>query len=299
MVIGGPLLLLGLVSAVAWVKDFAGLGPVVGERRVSEYPGVYRDVMDRYQDLSARDRAALLHRLAGQLSPVPDWLDGLQRSGFGLLCLGEDHEDSTRRFLAREFFGRVDVDVLALETTTRGLEGIRATVASGGRLVRLLDADLSALLGAALARNPGLRLAGIEETRRQRINRHELERPGLRDDSVVANFWGHFEPGGRHVVLFGALHCADRRGWLYRRLFDMAPGRVALGAANVRVVGVHQDPVIRTLARFLRDIGVVEGDFVVSDTRRLEPMLRDWFGPLESTFHRYRTLVVFRGTAPP
>ena len=66
------------------------------------------------------------------------------------------------------------MDVLALETTTRGLEGIRATVASGGRLVRLLDADLSALLGAALARNPGLRLAGIEETRRQRINRHQV-----------------------------------------------------------------------------------------------------------------------------
>ena len=58
----------------------------------------------QFSKLSAGERAALLKNLHQNIVSVERWLDSLRGTGFSVLCLGENHEDATRQFLARTLF---------------------------------------------------------------------------------------------------------------------------------------------------------------------------------------------------
>ena len=281
-----------------WVRTRFGPTPAelaaAKRARVAEPSLVALRAVDRYMRLAAEERSDLAASLHAGLVPVRTWVARLDEGVFQVICLGEDHEESTRDFLARELFTKVSVDMLLLEVTPEGLERIDEAMASGGGPVRLLGADVAAILEAARARNAAIEVAGIEETKHQRLARRDLGRPGFRDDSIARNFRDRFRRGRRHVVLIGALHCTDQRSWLFARVRSELSSRTAGETLSVRVVGQHQSRTVADFVHFLDRIGFPHRDFVIVDPRSLHPLLEEWFRLLVSTLRRYDKVIVFR-----
>jgi hypothetical protein len=100
------------------------------------------------------------------------------------------------------------------------------------------------------------------------------------------------------VILYGALHCNDESGWLYRHLREQSPPREALRMLSVQILGVHQHGPLEAFVTFLDALGMAPGDFAIPDTRRLPPLVGDWFGLLQQqVLSRIDALVVFRDGA--
>lgn len=248
---------------------------------------------------SASEQAALLKNLQRNIVSVERWLDSVRRRGFSVLCLGENHEDATRQFLARTLFSELNIDVLFLEVTSHQVGIITQELRSEQELswerepISLLDADIAGIIRATRIRNPDMELIGIEETKRQRIARQRGDKPGSRDESIYNNFWRHFRYGRRHVVLFGALHCTNRPQWLYGRIRRLGPRRVADEMINVRILEEHQDGRVEAFIYFLGRIGIHRDNFVVVDSKKLHPLIFDWFKDLGVTLKDFTALMVF------
>lgn len=255
------------------------------------------EALEGFGALAAAERAAVRRNLGAAVVPLEAWLDGLWVAGLELVCLGENHDEHTRRFLADRVFPRFEADALFLEATAEGLGRIHSRIDAGSRHVALLEADISAIIVAAREKNPDLVVRGIEETDRQRKRRYRLGR-GSREESMAANMGRWYEDGRRHVVLIGALHCKDRPEWFYRHAAAGIPDLTAGGMLNVRVVGEHQDGPIEAFVYFLDELGLAAGDFAIPDTDALDPRLRDWFLLLwDQTLGPYRAVVVFQPPA--
>jgi hypothetical protein len=78
------------------------------------------------------------------------------------MCIGELHEESTRNFLAEEFFAKLSTDVLLLEVTPKDLKHITKWMDAGRDYFPLLDADIMSILGAVTDRNSAIKIRGIE-----------------------------------------------------------------------------------------------------------------------------------------
>lgn len=289
--------MVGLILLHDWIRSEFGptpeeLAAAKRARSTSPRPAALHAV-EQFAQLPTDEQRELTADLESSLIPIDEWLEDLDRADYETLCLGEDHEPETRDFLAKEFFAKYRTDVLLLETTPGGLEGMNKAIQKGSPKVHLLEVDIAAILKAARVRNPKLLVAGIEETRRQRLDRLG-DRAGFRDNSIVSNFWGEYRPGSRHAVLFGALHCTNNPKWLYERLRHLAPRRVAEKMLSVRILAKHQDESVEDLVDFLDRIGFEKRDFVIPDSRALNPYLYKWFWLLPSNIQRFQAIVVFR-----
>ncbi|MDX1432654.1 MAG: hypothetical protein R3286_09415 [Gammaproteobacteria bacterium] len=248
--------------------------------------------LEEYRALPADGREAILANLRSNVVPLASWLDALEQRGYGLLCVGERHEDATRRFLAERVLPSLGVDVLMLEATSDELAAITKRVYANEKRVTLLGADIAAVIRAARRRNPYLVLAGIEEHPAQRTQRQD-RRQGSRDRSITANLRSHLRPGKRHVAIFGALHCTDQPGWLYARI-GAEEHRLARGdMLSVNVLGRHQDGTLEAFVWFLDSLGIATGDFAVPRTAALHRAVYEWFSPLTRSFAYYQAVVVF------
>ena len=263
-----------------------------GYRRTAE------NALRRFSRLSAAEQAVLRKNLEGNIFGVSSWLDSLRKSKIRMLCLGEDHEDSTRRFLTRTIFSELRIDGLMLEVTTHQLGRIDQELRWGRGRVALLGANIASIIRAARARNAEVELIGIEETKAQRVARQRHAVQGTRDESILNNFWRHFSYGQRQVILFGALHCMDRGNWLYAGIRRLAPARVVDEMLNVRVLERHQEGSIEAFAYFLEKTGIHRGDFVVVDSQTVHPLIYEWFELLGVMLKDFTALVVFQNRAP-
>lgn len=291
----------GLVALVLlhdWVHTRFGPTPdelaAAKRARHAEPSPVAISAVLRYNQLPAEERRKLDAYLHASLVPMSVWVEQLGGRTFQVLCLGEDHESSTRDFLAREFFSEVLIDVLLLEATVDGLARMDEAVQAGDARVPLLEVDIAAILRATRARNPRIEVAGIEETERQRNTRQRQGRAGFREDSITSNFWAEFRPGRRHVILFGGLHCASQPNWLFDRIRRRAAPRMTGEMLNVRVFGQHQSQLVADFVHFLDRIGFPHGHFVIVNAPDLHPFLDEWFWLFASIMRRYHTVIVFR-----
>jgi hypothetical protein len=298
VVLGMPLALLVVLVAIGWYLDeiYVPTVPPPDRARIQHpnyHPAALR-ALDRLEALAPTEKAAILENIGNLVVPVAEWRRRFARSGYEIVCLGEDHDDYTRRFLADHFFSEVAVDALLLEATPEGLVRIMGRVDGGRSYVRLLDADVSAIVRTVRRRSPSAAITGIEETDRQRKDRRRRG-AGSRDASIVANLRAAFRAGRKHVALFGALHCTDDPTWMFRLTRAAMPGVPAEKFLNVRVLGEHQDGPMEAFVYFLDEAGVETGDFVLAETGSLHPLVKAWFPLLASqTLDRYRTVVVFR-----
>jgi hypothetical protein len=249
--------------------------------------------LHHFQRMSEAERRVMRASLAANLIPIGQWLAEVAGSGSPLICLGELHETATRRFLAGTVFTTLPVDLLLLEATPREMKRLNRWAAAGRDYVPLQGADMAQVMRITRENNPEVEILGIEETRAQAAA-HPRE-TGARDRAIARNFWRAYQPGKRHLILFGALHCAATPAWLYANIHDQAPEPLRDQMMNVQVLGVHQSGSLGALVAFLDEIGVQPTDFVIADTHGLPQPIHRWFPALmKDVLSKYSAVIVFR-----
>lgn len=302
VVLGGISALLALLTGYQWyLEEFPTAADPLSAQGGMRHPN-YRSMAERalgqLNALPAAERKALLDRLDAALVPVPVWLDSFDRAGFGLLCLGEDHDELTRRFLAEHILPALRLDALHLETTPSGLADIERRLRLERDYAPLLGADIGGVLRAARLVAPNLTVTAIEETEQQGKDRLRAG-VGSREDSLVANLAAVYLPGRRNAVLMGSLHCTDDGGWLYARTRRGLPPEATDRAVNLRILGEHQDGPLEAFVYFLDEAGIAPGDFALADPGALPPLIQIWFRLLwHETIGRYHAVLVFRAVPP-
>lgn len=146
--------------------------------------------------------------------PVSQWVQDLEQKPPQLICLGETHNDKFRSFFAENFFNQYTVDTLFLEARQEQVDEFIKRLNQGETYINLLGANIAPILKIARNRNPKVRFIGVELTKMQkgaitleRVNEgtHFLSREGF----IAQNVMNHFIENQRHVMLYGALHCAN------------------------------------------------------------------------------------------
>ena len=296
-VLSGYVIILLLMTAYNWIKiEYPQPPEVVGNTagvRHAFHHAQAEAAVKRYFQLTPSTRNTIKENLATHLRSMDQWLRELDHAAYQVICLGELHEEATRTFLAETFFTGFSIDTLMLEAKPEVLNGIRRRMNAGRRYFPLLGADGLAIWRATEARNPSIRICGIEETDRQA--KRQPGRSGTRDRAIAANFWRAFIPGERHVILFGALHCANEKNWLFHNLRSKAGAIPEEGLLNACVLGEHQNGVVEAFVFFLDAIGIAPKTFVIADTQALHPWIYKAFQELDHNIMRkYDALIVFK-----
>lgn len=250
------------------------------------------NALQQFTRLPKTEKTAVINSLNAGLISMPQWLNRLCQLNFEILCLGELHEESTREFLAKKFFAQMDADRLLVEATPGKLKGLIKRMNAGRDYFPLLNADILNVLRAAKTMNPDIYIGGIEETEQQQNK--PMGEVNARDRSIAQNFWDRFQPGKCHIILFGALHCANESNWLFNNLYNQAPCTLQERMLNVRVLGEHQDGPLEAFVYFLDEIGIEKRDFVIFDADALDPRIHALFPFLRQTLDRYACLIIFR-----
>jgi hypothetical protein len=293
-------LILLLLVAKDWIDAEFPRAPAIAPLTASIQDPLDRRTADRarhrFRRLSEAERRVLKANLAAGLIPLRRWLADVAASGCPLICLGELHETATRRFLADTLFTGLPIDVLLLEATPKEMRRLNRWAASGRRYVPLLGADIARVMRAARDRNPDVDIWGIEETRAQAAAHHR--ETGARDRAIARNFWRSYQPGKRHLILFGALHCTATSAWLYANIRAQAPDTLREQMMNLQVLGVHQNGSLEAFVSFLDGIGIDTTDFVIADTRALPRPVYRWFPSFnEEILSKFSAVMVFRDLA--
>ena len=295
--LGGYLLILLFLSVYDWVLEEYPRRPTepIKSERIQHQLHHQEAIkaLQLFSRLPKPEKASIKESLESNLISIKHWLTRLMQSNFQILCMGELHEESTRSFLSQHFFANFSVDVLLLEATPEKLKHLIKRMEAGRDYFPLLDADIMNILRAVRDRNPNIKIYGIEETDKQAKNHHGHS--NSRDQFIAQNFWITFEPGLRHIILFGALHCTNESNWLFHNLCSQASYTLKNEMLNMRVLGEHQNGPVEAFVYFMDEIGLEKRHFVIPDTRSLPDYIYEWFPLLNrQTLGKYRSLIVFR-----
>jgi hypothetical protein len=295
--LGGFVIIFLLLSGYEWIVEEYPRRPSKppSSERI-QHPFYHEEatrVLQRFSRLPKSEKAAIKEKLESALISLEEWMAHLGQSDYQIICIGELHEESTRDFLAEEFFAKFSTDVLLLEATPKDLKRLVKKMEGGRDYFPLLKADIMNILRTVKDRNPAVKIWGIEETAQQQKDQRGNSNP--RDQSIADNFWDKFQPGQRHIILFGALHCTNESNWLFKNLRDQAPLPLKERMLNVQVLGEHQSGPLEAFVYFLDEIGIEKKSFVIPDTSALHPIVYELF-PLLSReiFEKYCSLLVFR-----
>lgn len=295
--LGAYLFILILFTVYDWIaEEFPSrpVTPTVSER--IQHPFYHHEAVGalrQFSRLPETEKNAVKQGLSSNLILTRQWLTHLRESDIEIMCMGELHEESTRQFLSNEFFANVCVDVLLLETTPEALDRFSKRMIAGRDYFPMLGADIMSILRTVRARNPDVRIYGIEETDEQQKQQKGVT--GSRDRSIARNFWSRYQPGRRHIIIFGALHCTNEANWLYQNLSNQALSSLQDKMLNVLVVEEHQNGPVEAFVYFLDGIGMERTGFVIADTGKMDDRIYEWFPLLDQQIlEKYRTLIVFR-----
>jgi hypothetical protein len=300
LIIASVLILLGLVwSAAQWARLNFVPSPTPIEIPADAfvqhagYEELATKVIEAFDAMPASRRRALVENLRANLGDLGEELTRLNASRFAILCIGERHMATTRRFLAEVMLPALTIDVLLLETPGDALPEIMSRIDAGLAEVELLDADIAAIVRSVRGTNPAIVIAGIDESATQKAQRVHRKR-GSRDISITGNLRSHVRRGKRHAVLFGALHCADQPNWMYQRArlteHRVKPEEIR----NTNVIGEHQDGPLEAFLVFIHAIGIERRNFLIADTGTLDRLIYAWFPALTRSFLRFEAVIVFQ-----
>ena len=296
-IFAGYLLILVFLSVYDWIKSEYPRRPAKppNSERI-QHPFYHEEAakaLQRFSRLPESEKDAIKENLEFSLISMEKWLTHLGQSDYQVMCMGELHEESTRNFLAEEFFAKFSTDVLMLEATPENLQRLIKRLDAGRDYFPLLHADIMKILRTVRHRNPAVKIWGIEETDEQQKGQHG--HTNTRDQSIAYNFWDRFQPGRLHIILFGALHCTNDQNWLFEKIYSRASLRLKKRMLNLRVLGEHQNGPLEAFVYFLDEIGIERTHFVIPDTGLLHPRIYELFHSLNrETLGKYRSLIVFR-----
>jgi hypothetical protein len=296
-ILGGYLMVLLFLSVYDWIVAEYPRRPTKPMRSEGiQHPFYHQEAakaLQRFSRMPEPEKTAIKQNLESHLISMDQWLSHLGQSDYQILCMGELHEESTRNFLAEAFFARFSTDVLLLEATPEDLERLIKRMDAGRDYFPLLDADILNILRSVKNRNPAVKIRGIEETHEQQQGQHGHSMS--RDQSIAHNFWDRYQPGRRHIILFGAFHCTNEPDWLFNNLCSQASPHLKERMLNVRVLGEHQNGPLEAFVYFMDEMGIERTDFVISDTHALHPRIYELFQMLhQETLGMYHALIVFR-----
>jgi hypothetical protein len=297
IVLGGYFIIMLCLITYDWIKEEYPRPPAKppNTERI-QHPFYHKqavDALQRFSQLPQPERDAIKNSLKSSLVPIEQWLCYLEQSDYQIMCIGEFHEEVTRNFLAQEFFAKFSVDVLLLEATPKELKRLLKRMKAGRAYFPLLDADIMNILRTVRVRNPTIKICGIEETDKQQ--NEQRGQAGSRDKAIARNFWKRFQPGMRHIILFGAIHCTNESSWLFENLNSQAPLFLKERMLNAQVLEEHQTGVLEAFVFFLDEIGMEKKNFVIPDTKALHPRIYEFFQMLNSQIlAKICTLIVFR-----
>ncbi len=300
LIVASVLILLGLAwSAAQWARLNFVPSPTPIEIPADAfvqhagYGELATKAIEAFDAMPASRRRALVENLRANLGDLHEELTRLNASRFTILCIGERHMATTRRFLAEVVLPALTIDVLLLEAPGDALPEIMSRIDAGLAEVDLLDADIAAIVRSVRGTNPAIVIAGIDETATQKAQRVHRKR-GSRDISITGNLRSHVRRSKRHAVLFGALHCADQPNWMYRRV-RLGEHRVKRAEIrNINVIGEHQDGPLEALLVFIHAIGIERRSFLIADTGALDRLIYAWFPALTRSFLRFEAVIVFQ-----
>lgn len=296
-VLGGYFIIMLFLVAYEWLGEEypRPAAKPVSPARIQHpfYHELAADALQRFSHLPKPEKDTIKENLESNLISMEQWLTRLDQSDYQVMCIGEHHEESTRKFLAEEFFAKFSVDVLMLEATPKELKRLTKRMNSGRTYFPLLDADIMKILRTVRAKNPDIKIFGIEETDEQQ--KEKRGHSGARDKSIADNFWKRFDPGMLHVILFGALHCTNETYWLFEYLNGQAPLSLQNRMLNAWVLGEHQNGPLEAFVYFLDEIGIEKKNFVIPDTSALHPRVYELFQEMNrQVLEKFCTLIVFR-----
>jgi hypothetical protein len=295
--LSGYLIILLFLAVYDWIVKEYPRRPTIPPSTVRIQHIFYHDeaakALQRFSRLPEPEKAAIKNNLKSSLTSMEQWLTHLGQSDYQIMCMGELHEESTRIFLAKEFFAKFRTDVLLLEATSKDIKRIIKRMDAGRDYFPLLGADIINILRSVKDRNPAIKIWGIEQTDEQQKGQHGHSIS--RDQSIAHNFWDGFQPGKIHIILIGALHCTNEPNWLFKKLCDQTSPHLKERMLNVQVLGEHQNGPVEAFVYFLDEIGIEKKHFVISNTNSLHPRIYELFQMLNrQTLRNCRTLVVFR-----
>lgn len=295
--LGGYLIILLFLSVYDWIVEEYPRRPTKPPSSERIHQPFYHEeavkVLQQFSRLPKSEKAAIRENLEYSLISMEQWLTHLAQSDYQIICIGELHEESTRNFLAEEFFAKFSTDVLLLEVTPKDLKRLTKRMDAGRDYFPLLDADIMNILRTVKDRNPAIKIWGIEETDEQQKDKRGPS--NSRDQSIAQNFWDRFQPGRRHIILFGALHCTNELNWLFKHLYNHASLSLKEQMLNVQILGEHQNGPLEAFVYFLDEIGIEKKNFVIPDTSALHPHIYELFQLLKlQTLGKYCSLIVFR-----
>jgi len=244
------------------------------------HPAATRALRD-FAALPAARQRDIRQALGKHLVDFEEWLSALAAAPPRLICVGEDHNDQTRQFLARSFFRKLQPDILMLESTDDELQRIRR---DRRPYVPLLGADI---VGILKAQSGMATVVGID----QRDTQTDMSR----EQAVLANLLQTLHPERQHLILFGALHCGDFDGWLYDLLGRSTLPFPSSQMTSLRVMGEHQDGSLEAFIYFLDEADLRHGSFTLTRPAHLPPWVIRAFPVLyDQTLSHYDAVAVFR-----
>ena len=300
LIVAATLVLLGLAwtaSEWAWLNYVPAPVPVEVPRDAfvqhAGFEGMATQAIEAFAAMPASRRRDLAKNLRDNIGDLDEELARLNESRLVILCIGERHMAATRRFLAKTVLTALAIDVLLLEIPGDELPETMRQIDAGSAEVPLLGEDIAAIVRSARRHNPGIVIAGIDESVSQKAQRTYRKR-GSRDISIAGNLRSHIRRSKRHAVLFGALHCADQRNWMYRRI-RLGERRVNREEIrNVNVIGEHQDGTLEAFLAFIHAVGIERRNFMIADSSALDRLIFTWFPALTNSFLRFDAVIVFK-----
>jgi hypothetical protein len=287
--------------AAKWATDnFSGRSDpqnLVDDPRLKFRSGAYiaQEAVNRYRALPANERRTLKDDLLASLSDLEDWSRGAALDA-RLICLGERHDNAVRRFIALQVLPRLNYRVLMLETGEDSLAELKRTLILDG-MALLLGARIDSIMHAVGRNGVPPRLVGIDETREELQRRMDRtsEDHGVptREETLTRKVVTHWREDSRVVVLMGALHCRDTRGWLFHRLASTRPGPNGHDMLAVAALARSQEAGARLLFYLLEEMGIQRRILVIPDVARFPRQIQSWLPQVADAFAGYRSVLLF------
>ncbi|MCJ8337168.1 MAG: hypothetical protein MJK10_01755 [Pseudomonadales bacterium] len=293
----GPALLVSAISLYQWIEIEFPSRPVanINSERIQHpnYHNIATHALKKFSLLAPADKSLIIKNLQENLVPLEQWMAHFQRSDYLLMCLGESHTQSTRKFLSEAVLAEHNFDALYLEANPQELTAIYKRLYSATDYYPLLDADILQLLRSVISKNPDINIHAIDITDQQ-VD-YKVPDKQSRDDFITLNFLNNFTYTGRNIVLIGAMHCNDSAPWFYAKVKNAFTKNVTKPVTNVRIYDEHEEGIIEAFVFFLDQIGLKQQHFVIVNAQRLPPQIKQWF-PLTTlfSFDLFETVIIYR-----
>lgn len=279
-ILGVPVVAFLLLQAYFWYENLREdhtLAALSSER--IQFPLHHRwaqGALERFGALTPDEQAEMRALVRQSIQGLESWLEALNRQDVALICLGENHDGHLRRMIAERILSRFPTDILMLEGDRTDAARLLRHSPISDYVPLLLGVDMSPVIRAVKHANPEARVLGIEETAAQFKGRKAGD-GSARDGTIEQNLRAVYQPGKRHIVLYGAFHCSHNTQRFYNRLNDDFPGLDNRVRLNVRVAREHIEAPVEAFMYFLDEIGLPRRDIVITDPAALVRRFREWF----------------------